>query len=774
MYFRRWILVLLTISFIFPWPIVTGSKASSQLPHYFIAIHNEPFHRQPDEGASGDFLRRQALETLIQMTDYASYRGIRLTLMFAPQWADLLMEDKHSHLVEKWKSQGHEISTHHHGIRHGNWDGYTNYSKETAYRQRLQQKLISNNPHWAQKPEAWLGTLQDAMNEWRKICPDIHTGCMNAEFDKNEIPQGITIDTSAGFLNNGRVGVRKKGDGSNPDIGINEYLLQGNLQDHEIQWLSHFLPGTHPQILPDLYATLLSMPSDQVYGLVFHSSPAEFPLFKQIMDFLHRWDPVATKSQTLQSIVSYQLLPKKNLPPPFLGQKESEAFDPPPLGFHPANISHPQYHENGYLHAHELGINMSREGLYAFWPLVQPDLNSDQYHFQLYDTQWYSIPSNIQIIGNISVQPAGSSFKRQKEGSWLPIDIPAYQAFVRAVVERYDGDGFQDMPGLTNPIKIWQIDNEPNLFASGLSDYAHYHRITYEAIKEADPEALVLMAGVAGGPRGYLESFRKFYLPVLKELGGQYIDIFDFHWYGNAFGDYRMMDSASGENVVQTIRQILIECGYKNDLPLWITEMGTYSGVLGNPPRWESYQSEKEQAIDLIRRCFYTWANGIDQILMAWGLMEGFKYDYGYFDYTGFIYDGFGPLDEGLGEKKLAYFTLQFIGQYFKGLKAKDLEWVRSDDHFSIVRWITPQGKEKYIVWRNDEPDVLSPDLNLDFPYAEGKDLRVTEMVAQAIKGKGLETKVFSSLFKQNDLSAKDSVNQTIPVGRIPLLIEVN
>jgi hypothetical protein len=37
-----------------------------------------------------------------------------------------------------------------------------------------------------------------------------------------------------------------------------------------------------------------------------------------------------------------------------------------------------------------------------------------------------------------------------------------------------------------------------------------------------------------------------------------------------------------------------------------------------------------------------------------------------------------------------------------------------------------------------------------------------------------LETKVFSSLFKQNDLSAKDSVNQTIPVGRIPLLIEVN
>jgi hypothetical protein len=763
MYFRRWILMLLVLCFLFPSSVATKSKASSLLPHYFIAIHNEPFHAHPRE----DALRRQAVETLIQMTDYASYRGIRLTLMFTPQWADLLLEDKQSHLVEKWKSQGHEISAHHHGIRHGNWDGYTNYSKYTAYHQRLQLKKDG-------KPEPYLGTLKDAMEEWKKICPDIHTGCMNAEFDKNEIPKDIAIDTSAGFMNNGRVGIRKKGDGSNPDIGINEYILQGSLQGQKIKWLSHYLPGTHPQILPELYATLLSMPSDQVYGLVFHSSPAEFQLYRQIIDFLSRWDPEASKSQTLQSIVAEAFLPEAVLPPSFLGETEEELSSPPPLGFHPAKITHPQYHENGYAHAYQLGIHSTREGLYAFWPLVQPDLNSDQYNFLLYDAQWYDIPRNIKIIGNVAVQPAGSSFKRQVEGSWLPIDIPAYQAFVRAVVERYDGDGFQDMPGLTNPIKNWQIDNEPNLFASHLRDYAKYHHITYEAIKEADPEAVVIMAGVGGGPLGYLDSFRKFYLPVLKELGGQYIDVFDFHWYGNAYGDYLMIDPATGENVLQVIRQTLSLCGYETDLPLWITEMGTYSGVLGNPPRWETYQSEKEQAIDLVRRCFYTWAGGVDQILMAWGLMEGFKQDYGYFDYTGFIYDGFGPLDEGLGEKKLAYFTLQFIGQHFKGLKAKDLEWVRSDEYFSLLRWNTHEGKEKYIVWRNDHPYVLSQDLLLDFPYAEGKDIHVTEMIAGAIKGKGLETKELDSLFKQSTLSPDDTGMHTIPVGKIPLMIEVN
>ncbi len=49
----------------------------------------------------------------------------------------------------------------------------------------------------------------------------------------------------------------------------------------------------------------------------------------------------------------------------------------------------------------------------------------------------------------------------------------------------------------------------------------------------------------------------------------------------------------------------------------------------------------------------------------------------------------------------------------------------------------------------------------------------LTEMVADALKGKGLEKKEFDSLFKQNMLSPDDTGMHVISVGRIPLLIEV-
>lgn len=38
-----------------------------------------------------------------------------------------------------------------------------------------------------------------------------------------------------------------------------------------------------------------------------------------------------------------------------------------------------------------------------------------------------------------------------------------YRQWVRAVVERYDGDGVDDMPGLTRAIRHWEVSNEPDI-----------------------------------------------------------------------------------------------------------------------------------------------------------------------------------------------------------------------------------------------------------------------------------------------------------------------
>lgn len=81
---------------------------------------------------------------------------------------------------------------------------------------------------------------------------------------------------------------------------------------------------------------------------------------------------------------------------------------------------------------------------------------------------------------------------RDKEDDW--------QNLVRAVVERYDGDGFNDMPGLVIPIQFYILpgeikfdktglgDNEdPPFWADTIDNLLRLHRLTYEAVRQADP-----------------------------------------------------------------------------------------------------------------------------------------------------------------------------------------------------------------------------------------------------------------------------------------------
>ena len=42
-----------------------------------------------------------------------------------------------------------------------------------------------------------------------------------------------------------------------------------------------------------------------------------------------------------------------------------------------------------------------------------------------------------------------------------PCSMENYKTFLLALVDRYDGDGNNDMPGLTKPITYWEIMNEP-------------------------------------------------------------------------------------------------------------------------------------------------------------------------------------------------------------------------------------------------------------------------------------------------------------------------
>lgn len=445
-------------------------------------------------------------------------------------------------------------------------------------------------------------------------------------------------------------------------------------------------------------------------------------------------------------------------------------FEDSPFGFHPASVAVPGYPDNGFIDAQYIGIRWHRPPVYAYWFLIQPDLNDPTYDWTLHDRQYGSVPPSIRILANIAPDHPRFSHGYTLSQSYIPVDEERYAAFVRATVERYDGDGIDDMPGLTSPIKHWQVGNEPH---AELSGFAQLQRITYRAIKEACLDCTVLLGGAAGFPEDYIHQFDAVYGPILAELGGQYVDVFDFHWYGRATGDYRLRDSVTGQDVYGHVRAALTANGFPPDLPIWITEMGSYSG----DPAWPRFpfQSERQQAGDYFKRFIYSLTRGVQKVFPAFGLMEGFKHDDGYFDHTGLIYDGQDSNDLGLGVKKLGYYTYKKMTEKLEGADWSTLTLLHDgtdNDHLYLFR-VMKDGQPIHITWWDyfDEPGYTLGDAKpITLTSLTGAAVTVTAVVPSAEIGRDVTD--YATAFAVTTYPVSDG-SVTIPLGEDPLLIEV-
>lgn len=441
-----------------------------------------------------------------------------------------------------------------------------------------------------------------------------------------------------------------------------------------------------------------------------------------------------------------------------------------PFGFHPAKVSKIGYADNGHSDAQTIGIKWTREGIYAFWFMVQPDLNSSTYDFSTYDAQWADVPTDMRILANIAPQgPIDEGYCLPN--SYLPKDEQKYIAVVKAVVERYDGDGVDDMPGLVNPIKYWQVGNEPNGLRPGFADL---QRITYIAIKEVCSECTVLIGGVPGMPPAstYISNFDSQYKPILDALAGQYVDVMDFHWYGAATGDYR-----GAKEVYDHIRSVLTADGFPAGLPIWITEMGAYSGdpattgPLGGSADF-SAQTEQQQALDYLKRYVYPLSFGVKKIFPAFGLMEGFKHDDGYFDHTGLIYDGEDSGDAGLGVKKLGYYMHKKMTEVLEGSDWNSIETLRESGDVYIYKFMK-DGKAIYTVWWdyfNDSAYTPGKTIQVSLPGLQGTSAVITEVVPKF--STGAEVTDYATAFNTQTVLVS-SGTMTLTLTENPVVAEV-
>jgi hypothetical protein len=152
---------------------------------------------------------------------------------------------------------------------------------------------------------------------------------------------------------------------------------------------------------------------------------------------------------------------------------------------------------------------------------------------------------------------------------YSPCDSQAYVAWLGGVVERYDGDGADDMPGLEYPIRHWEVLNEPEMqgpeltfFQEDSAAYLELLKLSYTTIKGADPSAVVL----SGGQAGMQSEFVDYWQPVL-EGGGSHFDVGNVHSIGS-----------DEEFFAPDYRAFLDSLGY-DAKPFWVTE-----ALVGVPP----------------------------------------------------------------------------------------------------------------------------------------------------------------------------------------------
>jgi hypothetical protein len=470
------------------------------------------------------------------------------------------------------------------------------------------------------------------------------------------------------------------------------------------------------------------------------------------------------------------------------------------FGVHPAS-------EDGYAYARDLGIDFNRDGIYFIWDWIDPgrdgnvsfknasthSTTSNQGEYVNYDDNRQNLHNEVGITQMSNVCPFvgndPSKGEFQSEG-----EKANYAAFIKKLVERYDGDsdlgctmtdgvdcyspGDNEYPTPEfisvleqNPINYWQVCNQVTDTCNGVGcmldnlyaqRYAEVMILTYSAVKSSCPDCQVLIAG---------DSAENLYPAIYSLLAGDHIDIIDKHFFGEQ-GEYT--DIAQE---MESLKGSLVTAGFDLDnLRFWITETGTYSGDPiddRNVPEEQKldppFQSETDQAKELVKRYTISFGNGIEKVLWAWGIKEGFGCNCCRFDYTGLVYDGNPELqrcddndfhDQGNGVKKLAYYSYKLMTQKLKNTLS--IETIRDSNETYIYKFKKNDGAQVYVAWSENAESVTLTGLGSD-----------SSIVTIAVPGfeYGSIVSDFNSAFA-SEIKTVTGGNLDITLSEIPVYVE--
>lgn len=343
----------------------------------------------------------------------------------------------------------------------------------------------------------------------------------------------------------------------------------------------------------------------------------------------------------------------------------------------------------------ELGVSWER--LIFDWSHHQPEGPDDWYTLNV-DDRWLKAADQCdrEIVALLKVTPEwatdGVPAVGVPNGLYLPHDDPdnVWAAFVHRAADYYRSRG----------VRHFIIWNEPDIssdtygyeFAGTLEDYAQMLKVAYLAAKDANPAAVIHLAGTTYW-HDVNEGREPFFTRLVDHLmtlpdaaeHGYYFDVLSLHIYFRTDSVY---------DIVAEMRAMLDERGL-TDKRIWINET---NAAPTDDPAWMVERPQFNLDLDH-QAAFLVQA-------AALGLSAGAERIAAYKLYDQSLPPGgesFGLLSPPDASPRPAYYAWRMVSQHFRQVISAELS---RNDAYSAVRLVRRDGQMLQVLWANEAENV--------------------------------------------------------------------
>jgi len=308
--------------------------------------------------------------------------------------------------------------------------------------------------------------------------------------------------------------------------------------------------------------------------------------------------------------------------------------------------------------------------------------------------------------------------------------IQDYSDFVQAVVERYDGDGKSDMPGLRYPILYYEIESEAQHEAAWqgtAQEYIELLRIANKAAKQANYDAKIILSGFDFGDvfddipneatmqkrfkktRSYGRRDLDFIVTTLKAK--EHYDIIGIHYNRDYKGIFKQIE------YIKRFSDRPIWADDATSSPFLLAQGGYYFNPLypqhkakklfkrvsdGDPEaaRW----FRREQAKLTTKKFVAGSGEGLKKIMMGltaiWKATPGLGGFHGNFFLTNMVDDDMNPLP--------VFRTLELLVEKLDGYTSV-IRVDKGDNNIYLYKFIV-NSNPVYVLWYDDNKNQLPGD----------------------------------------------------------------